>query len=254
VTGKSRRIFERNQKGEVHSGSRFSLRGLSHILAKLRPEVSLIATIAQFAEHRPTLSFLAWARGIATNILAEKMDLDDQTVLLYYLNNSRILKELNRVIEKVDLGIQSVSVLPSAAGPFAAFAHQGLGTNLPLFMESQGTRQFIKVFPSIRDALDAGGIAVLDELDSAIHPMLLPEILRWFHDSELNPYQAQLWTSGHSASLLEELKKEEVFFTEKDDHGRTKIYGLKDIEGVRRVDNFYQKYLGGVYGAVPRIG
>jgi hypothetical protein len=53
---------------------------------------------------------------------------------------------------------------------------------------------------------------------------------------------------------LENLAKEEIFFTEKDTQGRTKIYGLRDIEGVRRVDNFYQKYLGGVYGAVPRIG
>jgi hypothetical protein len=60
--------------------------------------------------------------------------------------------------------------------------------------------------------------------------------------------------SGHSASLLEDLCKEEIFFAEKDQQGRTKVYGLKDIESVRRVDNFYQKYLGGVYGAVPRIG
>jgi hypothetical protein len=91
-------------------------------------------------------------------------------------------------------------------------------------------------------------------MDSTIHPILLPEILHWFHDPVTNPHQAQLWMSGHSASLLEELKKEEIFFTEKDGQGRTKVYGLKDIEGVRRVDNFYQKYLGGVYGAVPRIG
>jgi predicted ATPase len=83
--------------------------------------------------------------------------------------------------------------------------------------------------------------------------MVLPAILRWFYGS-VNLKQGQLWMSGHSASLLEELKKEEVYFTEKDWQGRTRIYGLKDIEGVRRVDNFYQKYLGGVYGAVPRIG
>ena len=93
-----------------------------------------------------------------------------------------------------------------------------------------------------------------DEIDSTVHPMLLPEILRWFYDPVINLHQAQLWISGHSASLLEDLQKEEIFFTEKDQQGRTKIFGLKDIEGVRRVDNFYQKYLGGVYGAVPSIG
>ena len=57
-----------------------------------------------------------------------------------------------------------------------------------------------------------GGIAVVDELDSTIHPLLLP-ILRWVDDKKTNPHDAQLWISGQSASLLEELSKEEIFFT-----------------------------------------
>jgi hypothetical protein len=57
-----------------------------------------------------------------------------------------------------------------------------------------------------------------------------------------------------AASLLEDLQKEEVFFCEKDRQGRTKIYGLQDIQAVRRSDNLYKKYLGGVYGAVPHVG
>ena len=36
--------------------------------------------------------------------------------------------------------------------------------------------------------------------------------------------------------------------------GLSPIYGLKDIAGVRRVDNYYKKYLGGVFGAVLNIG
>jgi predicted ATPase len=134
------------------------------------------------------------------------------------------------------------------------FAHKGLDRPLLFQFESEGTKSFIKIFPYLKEALIVGGIAVVDEFDSAIHPSLLPEILRWFHDPKENPRNAQLWFSGHSASLLEELKKEEIFFTEKDQRGRTRIYGLGDIESVRRSDNFYQKYLGGVYGAVPRIG
>jgi predicted ATPase len=97
-------------------------------------------------------------------------------------------------------------------------------------------------------------VAVIDELDAAIHPLLLPEILRWFYDRERNPHDAQLWMSCHNASLLEELIKEEVFFCAKDRGGRTEIYGLKDIQAVRRTDNYYRKYLGGMFGAVPQIG
>jgi hypothetical protein len=57
-----------------------------------------------------------------------------------------------------------------------------------------------------------------------------------------------------SASLLETLDKEEVLFCEKDERGRTSVYSLKDIKSVRRGENYYKKYLGGTYGAVPHFG
>ncbi len=125
---------------------------------------------------------------------------------------------------------------------------------MPLVYESEGTRHFLKLYPMLLHALETGGMAVIDELDAAIHPLLLPEILRWFYDRDRNPHDAQLWMSCHNASLLEELIKEEVFFCAKDSGGRTEIYGLKDIQAVRRTDNYYRKYLGGMFGAVPQIG
>ena len=252
--GKSRRVFFRNERGEVQAGSGFSLKGIHHVLAKLRPNVSLTATLAQFTEVSPTAELLRWARRITSNIFFEKLMPDEPTTFQFYAERPHLVEALNQAIKRMDVGIQSMILMQTPQGPLPAFVHAGLDRLIPYLYESEGTRQFFNVYPFIWSALGTGGIAVLDELDSTIHPMLLPEILRWFYDSETNKYGAQLWFSGHSASLLEELKKEEVFFTEKDEQGRTKIYGLKDIDGVRRVDNFYQKYLGGVYGAVPRIG
>ena len=57
----------------------------------------------------------------------------------------------------------------------------------------------------------------------------------------------------HNATILEALIKEEVYFTEKNDLGKTKVYGLKDIQGVRRDTNIYAKYLAGVFGGIPRV-
>jgi len=252
--GKSRKVFERNANGEVESGSSFSLKGLNHVLAKLRTNVSTTSTIAQFAEHAPTIVLLGWARRIFPNIFVEKTPVDEQNALHYYAEHPDLVDSLNSILGRVDLGIRSMSLLEDSEGILPWFEHSGLKSALSIRFESEGTRQFLHVYPILWDALRAGGIAVVDEMDSTIHPILLPEIFRWFHAPETNKHQAQLWISGHSASLLEELKKEEIFFTEKDQQGRTRVYGLKDIESVRRVDNFYQKYLGGVYGAVPRIG
>lgn len=128
------------------------------------------------------------------------------------------------------------------------------GCDRPLLYESHGTRQFLKLFPLISDALATGSIVVIDELDAAMHSMLLPEIIGWFHDPVRNPHNAQLWTSCHNVSLLEELSKEEIVFCDKDWRGRTEMYALADVKGVRRDENYYKKYLGGVFGAVPQFG
>ncbi len=125
---------------------------------------------------------------------------------------------------------------------------------MPWILESHGTRSFVRYFPMVHVALATGGLAVIDEMDVSIHPLVLPEIVRWFHDPARNPNRAQLWMTCHAASLLEDLAKEEVFFCEKDSRGRTNVYGLQDIRNVRRTDNRYRKYLSGVYGAVPQIG
>ena len=125
---------------------------------------------------------------------------------------------------------------------------------MPLHLESQGTRSFLKIFPLIAQALATGGLAVIDELDASIHPTILPEVLGWFHDPARNPNHAQLWMTCHNSSLLDFLEKDEVLFCEKDLAGRTSVYKLSDITGVRREDNFYRKYLSGIYGAVPHIG
>jgi hypothetical protein len=254
AVGKSRKVFERNERGEVESGSSFPLTGLRHVLAKLRPNVSTTSTIAQFMEHTPTKVLLDWARRFSANILLEKTVYDERAVIQYYASNPLLLRDLNHTLSRVDIGIRSMSIVQTTGGFEPLFEHLGLNRPLLFLFESEGTRQFLRVYPHIWEALQRGGVALLDEIDSTIHPMLLPEILRWFYDPETNKHQAQLWMSGQSASLLEELKKEEIFFTEKDQQGRTRIYGLGDIESVRRSDNFYQKYLGGVYGAVPRIG
>src|SRR3546814_8749702 len=83
-------------------------------------------------------------------------------------------------------------------GPMLLFKHAGLAVEMPWLMESHGTRAFIKMFPFIMSALDTGGIVAIDEMDAAIHPNMLPELVRWFYaTSERNNFDAQLWLSCH---------------------------------------------------------
>lgn len=248
------RLFERDWKGEVRASTEFGLSKHRAVLKQiLRDNASVISTLAQL-DHEPSKLLQSAARKISSNIFLEKYVANDAAMLQFFQANPDYIDLASKDLSKIDLGIRSMSVMNGSNGPVANFMHEGLSKEVPLILESHGTRQFLHVYPHLAHTLRNGGIAVIDELDLAIHPVVLPEILRWFYSAERNPHNAQLWTTCQNASLLEELTKEEVFFCEKDAGGGTSIYGLKDIQGVRRVDNFYRKYMGGSFGAIPMIG
>lgn len=250
---RSIRLFERDEDGHVRPGRALDLAEYDKVLDKiLRPNASVISTLAQLNQPFATMLSNVWAL-VNANIFVERTDYAEGEVARYYASNDQHLKRLNRELARLDLGIKAMHVQQSGLGPTLRFEHVGLFGPLPRQMESNGTWQFVKLFPLLIRALEAGGIAVVDELDQAIHPLVLPEILSWFRDPEDNPHDAQLWISGQNASLLEDLSKEEAFLCEKNSAGATHVYGLRDIMSVRRDDNYYRKYLGGVYGAVPHV-
>lgn len=252
--GRPVRLFDRDEQGTVRAGRAFGLAGYNKPLQKiLRFNVSVICTLAQLGHPAATVLWRATA-GVAYNILLQKAELSDEQIAKNYAANPALLERLNRDLERIGLGVRAMKLQEGSNGPAAWFEHSGLCGPVPALLESNGTRQFIRIFPLIFQALEVGSIAIIDELDLTIHPVVLAEIIRWFHDAKRNPRNAQLWMTCHNASLLEDLTKEEVLFCEKDSAGRTTIYGLKDVQAVRRTDNYYRKYLGGVYGAIPHLG
>ncbi len=253
-TGRKVRLFGRDADGKVVGSSAFGLSGFRQALEKvLRPNASVISTLAQL-KHPFATSIWNAANLVFSNILIERSDGVEDHVVRFYADNPALVEALNREIERIDLGIRAMKLEMGPSGPIALFAHEGHDGLVPLVLESHGTRTFLRLFPFLSRALDTGGIAVLDELDSAIHPLVLPEILRWFYDPVRNRQDAQLWMTCHNASLLEDLVKEEVLFCAKTHDGKSEVYSLSDIQAVRRDDNYYRKYLGGSYGAVPQIG
>jgi hypothetical protein len=249
------RVFERDAT-RVQASRLFHIGGYTKPLSSvLRSNVSLISTLVQLG-HQPSIALRDMARAIFFNILLEKQEHPDHYTAQHYLQNNDLIDSLNREIRRLDLGIKEVAFNKSETQrlPFTTFVHLGLSEPIPAGMESHGTRQFVRIFPIVAAALDSGGIAVVDEIDSSIHPFVLPEIIRWFYDDERNKRNAQLWFTCQNPYLLNNLAKEEVLFCEKDSSGSTTSFGLSRIKSVRRADNYVKKYLGGTYGAVPHFG
>lgn len=250
--GRPRRLFDR-QRGRIKGSAAFALSDNDPRLGSVRPNASLIATLAQF-NHAPSLTIVEALRSVQANLFLHRYQFSDEEATRHYASNPPVLERLNEWLPRLDIGVRAARLVPGQDGPIAIFDHEGLAAPLPLFRESGGTQQFVRLFPLLDTALETGGMAVIDELDAELHPALLPEIVRWFRDPVRNPHDAQLLATCQNPYLLEHLDKMEVWFTEKDMFGRTHLRGLRDVQGVRPTDNFYRKYMDGALGALPHLG
>lgn len=254
ATGRKTRLIERFEDGSVKASEAFALAGYKRALnSVLRPNASVISTLAQL-NHPIAAGIAQSVQSIGSNIYIEKVEFEDEDVLRDFAENPQLVERLNREIRRIDVGVRSIELNHGSNGPEVLFRHDKLASPMPHVFESHGTRQFVKLFPMIERSLATGSVAIIDELDAAIHAMLLPEIIGWYYNPLRNPHDAQLWLSCHSASLLEHLTKDEIVLCEKDHRGGTELYTLNDVKGIRRDENYYRKYLGGAYGAVPRVG
>ncbi len=248
--GKFRKLFERQQQ-KFSFGKEFEIIENDPRLQAIRPNASLISTLAQL-NHAISIYLTNSLNELRTNI--NRTQPSTNQLLSIYNENEDYLGHLNKELGRLDVGIESMLIEQSDRGLLAKFKHTGLDDDIFMESESDGTKRFIEIFPRLYSVLKTGSIAIIDEIDSHIHPLLLPELFRWFSDSKRNPHKAQLFFSAHNPTLLDELEKEQIFFTVKPSGQATQIYGARDIKGLRREPSLMKKYLAGELGAVPHIG
>ncbi|HNU99050.1 MAG TPA: ATP-binding protein [Verrucomicrobiota bacterium] len=121
--------------------------------------------------------------------------------------------------------------------------------------ESGGTQKLVKLTGPILDTLETGKVLVVDELDSRMHPLLTRLIVSLFN-SPANGSNAQLIFASHDTTLLTPklFRRDQIWFTEKDQYGATDLYSLVELKGVRKEAAFGKEYIQGKYGAIPFIG
>jgi uncharacterized protein len=133
--------------------------------------------------------------------------------------------------------------------------HQGANKKpyaLPFSEESAGTVSLLGIIGPILTSLKKGGLLLVDELNSTLHPLISRALVSLFCNVKTNPGHAQLIFATHDTNLLNEptLRRDQVMLTEKDTHGATQVFSLSDLR-VRSSENLESGYLGGRYGAVP---
>jgi len=124
---------------------------------------------------------------------------------------------------------------------------------LELSQESDGTQRLLQLIPALHHLRTSSAVYFIDEIDRSLHPMLVRAFLESFLKS--GGGQGQIIVTTHESSLLDQdlLRRDEIWFAEKDYSGATKLYSLIDFK-VRNDLEIRKHYLQGRFGAVPFLG
>ena len=125
----------------------------------------------------------------------------------------------------------------------------------PFEIESNGTMQLFCLMGPVIDALEQGYAVMIDEFGTFLHSDIAKWLIRQFRRAS-NPNRAQLIVNTQDQSLLslELLRRDQVWFTQKDmDTGSSELYSLSDFNGVRADIDLQKSYSIDKFGAKPFI-
>ncbi len=178
----------------------------------------------------------------AINVQAEKIDdkLMAQLARLSRVLTAEAQARLSQtVVQKVELSHRSRANKPIP---------------LPWELESAGTHRLFALAGPWLDILEQGYTVCIDELETSMHPLMVGALLRLLFSEATNKKGAQVIFTTHNPLLLDPtlLRRDQVWFADKDDHGEAQLYPLTDY-APRKGESLVRGYLSGRYGAVPFI-
>lgn len=282
-SGRKQTWFTRNSGRKYRFEFGKSLAGENRIIEGLTRPNSLFLSAAAQNNHELLLPiYTFFAEQI--RLIRGRRDLElQQTMSL--CSSPSVKKAVTTLLAKGDLGIVDIEVKeepidpktmrvitmmwealddtsakkdpPPATLPNVSFMH--LGDSSPIRFakedESAGTLTYLALLGPVLSALSHGSILMVDELDASLHPLLAIELVKLFNNPMTNKKNAQLLFNTHDTHLLHNdiLRRDQIWFTEKDKEGGTHLYPLTDFKP-RKTENWERGYLEGRYGAIPFLG
>lgn len=251
---------------------------------KTRPNSLFVSTGAQFNNAQLTVVYNWFKNGLrfinlegesifspfyTAQLLNEKKENTPRIVELlksadFGINRAEVSHEdieLDRIRDEIPPSfmrkIETEMKLSTLRTPRIKFKHRSEGIEdqaIEFWEESAGTKRFFSLLGPWLDILEHGYTVLIDELETSLHPLLVKEYLKLLFSAKYNPKGAQVIFTTHNPLLLDSeiIRRDQVWFTEKDERGATHLYPLTDYKP-RRTESLARGYLAGRYGAIPFI-
>ncbi|NJC27856.1 AAA family ATPase [Neolewinella antarctica] len=119
--------------------------------------------------------------------------------------------------------------------------------------ESDGTQRLLDFLPAFYIVARSPTVFFIDEIERSLHPLLIHKLLEKFSLDEHT--RGQLIMTTHESNLLDQdiLRRDEIWFVEKDMFGATDLYSLNKFREHNTID-IRKGYLNGRYGGIPFLG
>lgn len=130
------------------------------------------------------------------------------------------------------------------------YKHEHSDNLFNAYEESDGT---IRIIDLIDIFFSENKIFIIDEIDRSLHPLLLKSLIKLYLEENICN---QLFITTHDINLLDLnlIRRDEVWFSEKNEKGITSFYSLEEFKQVVRFDKVISKaYMEGRFGAVAKL-
>lgn len=263
TTKRPRRLFSRqwdnsNKKFIWKTGDNFA-GAHNQLQDNIRENELFITTLLKLKVDK-IQSFLDWLRTASYGISLESEYLflavitDTQNTSVF----DKLVEETLKIVQKFDTGLSRIEFKKKSDERIGYNIYAVHNTNDGneihwLFdEESLGTQHLFQLAFRIVFSLEIGGLAIVDELGTNIHPNIVRSIIRIFQNPKTNPKNAQLILTSHDNTLQRNnlLRRDQIWFTQKRSDQSTELYPLTDFH-VRNDLAIDKAYLDGRFGAVP---
>lgn len=261
-------VFERSMENNV-SSIKFGQKVKISTAAKEEITLKCLPNMSVFAAYMQVNTNIAEMETALQYLTKQMMPAIVPTSSLSRYAEEAIKKEtakeyILRYLQEADFNISNISSKEQETKKgvvnYTMYQHKvssGLGGNdyyeFPELYESDGTIRTFGLASQIQNSIGSNAFLAVDEIESSLHPKLIEYMIeRFLKESK----QAQLLLTTHYDGLLWEedlLRKDNIWFAEKNTDGASVLYPLTDFKGLNRISSLQKAYKFGKFGAVPNL-
>ena len=230
---------------------------------KLRKNASLISTAHQYDFNELEELYLYFKQTIYNVSFSglHEIPYDISLVSRFIKEDKQRLEFVKNFSAKCDTGISDIRIIEiedetkkKKLVPIFVHKVNDKEQSVTQYTESSGTKALYRNLPSYHLILKSGGVMIVDELETHLHPHLLPKLIELFLDPKINKKNAQLIFSTHDAEIINLLGRYRTYLVNKEDN-ESFTYRLDEIPGdiLRNDRPILPAYTDGKIGGIPRL-